>query len=239
MTYRRPSFENDLFTATAYKRNYRNPQIGHLFHSGRSRPLKPNSLSATRIISTTASVDGGILSPSTHDSLQVHVQKGFANESAKGRYISPIESLSKSDNDKATLEACHSGDAKFVEDCLKGQRMYEMQNYARKFVLLEALEDAIAAGYPDVVRRLLSLDIPVNNRPWWSSSVTYGWLPLQFAVHRGDVAMTNLRLEAGANFAPMGSGTQPIHIASHRGSLEITSLLLSAGAAIDSTDDFV
>ena len=34
MVYRRLSFENELFTARVYKRNYRNPQIRSLFQSG-------------------------------------------------------------------------------------------------------------------------------------------------------------------------------------------------------------
>lgn len=75
MSYRLLSFENDLFTATAYKRNYRNPLIEHLFTSRRSRPLKLNSLSATRIKSTAPSLDERAIAPNTHESLQVHVQK--------------------------------------------------------------------------------------------------------------------------------------------------------------------
>lgn len=240
MSYRRLSFENDLFTATAYKRNYRNQLIVHLFNSRRSRPPKPNSLSATRIKSATPSLDGGALTPITHESLQVHVQKEFTNEQAKQSYISAPESLSKSDKDKALLEACRSGDAKLVESCLKSQKnmSYNLQNSARKLLLLEALKDAVLVGYHDVVKTLLILDIPIDSRPWWSLSATYSWLPLQFAVHRGDIAMTDLLLEAGAIVSPTGSGTQPIHIASHTGSLEITSTLLSAGAAIDSTDEY-
>ena len=238
MAYRRLSFENDLFTAIAYKRNYRNPQIDHLFKSKRSRPLKPNLLSATQSKSTAPSIDGGALTPDTHESLQVHFQKEFANEQAKESYVSALESLSKRDNDKALLEACRSGNAKLVDSCLKNQRSYDAQDYARKLLLLEALKEAIAVGYHDVVRKLISLEIPMNSRLWWSLSGTHSWLPLQFAAHRGDVSMAKLLLEAGAHVSPTGSGTQPIHIASHRGSLEITSLLLDAGAAIDSTDIF-
>ena len=113
-----------------------------------------------------------------------------------------------------------------------------MLNFTRKLLLLEALKDAVVAGYLDVVRKLLSLDVPLNSRPRWSLSETYGWLPLQFAAHKCDVAMTTLLLEAGANVNTSGSGTQPIHIASHKGSLEITSMLLSAGAAADTPDAF-
>lgn len=238
MTYRRLSFENDLFTATAYKRNYRNPLIDHLFNSRRPRPLKPNVMLATRIKSTASSVDRGALIPNTQDSLQIHVQKEFANEEAKQSSISALESLSKSDNDKALLEACRSGDAKLVESCLKNHKSYDVQSFARKLLLLEVLKDAIVAGYLDVVRRLLSLNIPLNSRPWWSLPDTYGWLPLQFSTHRCDVAMTNLLLVSGASVSPTGSGTKPIHIASHRGNLEITSILLSAGAAADTPDNF-
>ncbi len=238
MTYRRLSFENELFTATAYKRNYRNPLIDHLFNSRRSRPLKPNSLSTTRIKSAAPNVDGGASIPDNRESIQVHVQKEFANEQAKQNYVSALESLSKSDNDKSLLNACRNGDVKVVESCLKDQRSYSAQNSARRLLFLEALKDTIVFGYHDVVRKLLSLDIPLDSRPWWTSSETYGWLPLQFAAHKGDETMATLLLEAGANANPMGSGTQPIHIASHRGSLEITSILLSAGAAVDSTDEY-
>ena len=238
MTYRRLSFENDLFTATAYKRNYRNPLIDHLFNSRHPKPLKPNFMSATRTKSTASSVDGGALIPNTHESLQIHVQKEFANEEAKQSSVSALESLSKSDNDKALLEACRSGDIKLIESCLKNHKSYDVQSTARKLLLLELLKDAIVAGYLDVVRKLLSLNIPLNSRPWSSLLDTHDWLPLQFSAHRCDVAVTNLLLEAGANVSPVGSGTKPIHIASHRGSLEITSMLLSAGAAADTPDTF-
>lgn len=237
MAYRQLSFENDLFTTKAYKRNYRNPLIAHLFDSRRSRPLKQDSLSVIQMESTASSVDGEALTPNTHESLQLHVQKEFANEQAKQTYVSALESLSKSDNDKALLEACGSGDVKLIDSYLKNHRSYDVQNYARKLLLLEALKDAIVAGYHDVVRRLLSLQIPLNSRPWWGLSGTYGWLPLQCAAHRGDVLMTRLILEAGANVSSTDSGTQPIHIASHRGSLDITSMLLSFGAVIDSEDN--
>ncbi|CAF9936291.1 hypothetical protein IMSHALPRED_010700 [Imshaugia aleurites] len=237
MAYRRLSFENDLFTAKAYKRNYRNPRIDFLFKSKRSRPPKSNSLSTTRSESTVPpSVHGGAIILNTDESLQVHFQKEFATEQAKQSYVSALEGLCKLDNDKALLEACRSGDTKIIESCLKHQRSYDAQSFARKLLFLEALKEAIAVGYHDVVRKLISLEIPINSRLWWSLSGTHSWLPLQFAAHRGDVAMARLLLEAGANVSPTGSGTQPIHIATHRGSLEITSLLLNAGAAIDSTD---
>lgn len=238
MTYRQLSFENDLFTAMAYKRNYRNPLINYLFNSRRSRPLKQNSSTATRIKSTVPSFDGEASSPNAHENLQIHVQKEFANEEAQQNHFSVLENLSRSDEEKTLLEACRIGDAKLVESCLKNHRSYDVQKFARKLLLLEALKDAVVGGYLDVVRKLLSLDVPLDSRPWWSLSETYGWLPLQFAAHRCDVAMTGLLLEAGANVSTAGSGTQPIHIASHRGSLKITSMLLSAGAAADSPDTF-
>ena len=236
MAYRRLSFEDDLFTATAYKRNYRNQLINHLFDSKRARPLKPTSLSETWTKSIVSGTDGGGLGPSSRESLQVHVQKEFIDEQARQNNISSPQNLSKSYTDKALLEACHCGDAEVVGVCLKHQGSFDVQNRTRKLLLLEALKDAILLGYHDVVESLLSLRIPINTRVWWSMSGTDGWLPLQFAAHRGDVSMVKLLLKAGANVSPTDSGTKPIHIASHRGSLEITSMLLSAGAAIDSTD---
>ena len=232
MAYRRLSFEDELFTAIAYKRNYRNPRIDYLFNARRSRLVKPNSSPATRIKSTAPSVDGGALNLDTHESLQVHVQKEFTKEQAKQSCISALESR-KNDNDRALLKACRSGDAPLVESRLKYQRSYGTQNAIQKPLMLEALKDAILAGHHDVVRRLLNLMIPIDHR----LSQTGGWLPLQFAAHKGDVAMTRLLLEAGADVSPTGSGTKPIHIASHRGSVEITSMLMSAGAAIDADDN--
>ena len=40
---------------------------------------------------------------------------------------------------------------------------------------------------------------------------TDGWLALLFVAHRGDVAIVQLLLEAGANVPPTDSGTQSIH----------------------------
>ena len=233
MAYRRLSFEDDLFTAKAYKRNYRNQLINHLFDAKQSRPLKLNSFPASHIKSTIPTVDGGAPIPASNDreSLQIHVQKEFADEQARQSYVCKYQGSSKSSSDKVLLDACRSGDAKLVESYLKNQGSYDHRNYARK-LLLETLKDAIVAGYHDDVRRLLKLQIPM------SISGTNGWLPLQLAAHRGDVSMVKLLLEAGINVSSTGSGTQPIHIASHRGSLEITSVLLSAGASVDTTDVF-
>ena len=235
MAYRRLSFENDLFTATAYKRNYRNQRINHLFDSRRSRPLKPTSLSGAWIKPTGPSVEGG---PNISENIQIHVQKEFAKEQAGQSHIFPLQRLNRSFKDKALLEACRIGDAKLVEDCLKDQGSFDLINHARKLLLLETLKDAILLGHRNVVERLLSLRIPINTRVWWSISGTEGWLPLEFAAHGGDVSMVQLLLGAGATVSPTGSSTQPIHIASHIGSLGITSLLLDAGAAIDSTDTY-
>ena len=238
MAYRRLSFEDDLFTATAYKRNYRNQLINHLFDSKRARPLKPTSLSATWTKSMLSGTDGGGSALDLRESLQVHVQKEFIDEQARQNSISNSQNLSKSYTDKALLEACRCGNVELVEVCLKHQGGFDVQNRTRKLLLLEALKDAILLGYHDVVESLLSLRIPINTRVWWSMSRTDDWLPLQFAVHKCDVSMVKLLIEAGANVSPADSGTKPIHIASHRGSLEITSMLLSAGAAIDSTDTY-
>ena len=232
MVYRRLSFEDELFTAIAYKRNYRNPRIDHLFNTRRSRLLKPESSPATRIRSTAPDVDGEALNLSTHESLQVHVQKEFTKEQAKQSYISDLESR-KNDNDRAFLKACRGGDAQLVESRVKYQRTYGTKNVIQKSLMLEALKDAILAGHHDVVRTLLNMMIPIDHQ----LSQTGGWLPLQFAAHKGDVAMTRLLLDAGAHVSPTGSGTKPIHIASHRGSVEITSMLVSAGASIDADDN--
>ena len=232
MTYRRLSFEDELFTAIAYKRNYRNPRIDHLFNTRRSRLLKPESSPATRIRSTAPSVDGEALHLNTNESLQVHAQKEFTKEQAKQSYISDLESR-KNDNDRAFLKACRSGDAQLVESRLKYPRTNGTKNVIPKSLMLEALKDAILAGHHNVVRRLLNMIITIDHQ----LSQTGGWLPLQFAAHKGDVAMTRLLLEAGADVSPTGSGTKPIHIASHRGSVEITSMLVSAGAAIDADDN--
>ena len=237
MAYRRLSFENDLFTATAYKRNYRNQLINHLFDSRQPRPLKPALSSPNWIKSTVPTTARGPLSPSNRESLQVHVQKEFANEQARQTNISTAQNLSKSYNDKALLEACRCGDTRFVGSWVEHERSFDVQNRTRKLLLVEALKDAILLGYYDVVKMLLGLRMPVNTRVWWSiSGGIDGWLPLQFAIYRGDASIVELLLEAGANVSPTGSGTKPIHIASHRGSLKITSILLSAGASIDSTD---
>ena len=78
ITHRQLSFEHDLFTARAFKTNYRN----HLFNSTR-QPLKPSLLSGPWVKSTAPSVDVGTSTPDTNQSLQVHVQKEFAKKQAK------------------------------------------------------------------------------------------------------------------------------------------------------------
>ena len=89
LVYQRLSFENDLFTAPAYKRNYRNQLINQLFGSRRPLPLKSTSLSATLTKLAVPNTNGEVLASNTHESLQVHVQKEFVNEQTRQNISTP------------------------------------------------------------------------------------------------------------------------------------------------------
>ena len=73
LVYRRLSFENDLFTAQVYKRNYRNSLINSLFRSGSRAKLQRNRSIGIRSSSSTRSdPEPGLssLRPSRDSSLQ-------------------------------------------------------------------------------------------------------------------------------------------------------------------------
>ena len=229
MEYRRLDFEDDLFTAVVYKRNYRNPLIDRLFQNRRPRSYRPNTREAIPEIAVPGTADA-------HESLQVHAQKEFAHEQAEQSHKPALGTLGSNLDDRAFFEACNGGKVPVVEAWLKSKGSFTAQNSVRKLLLLEAMKIVVTERHYNLVHVLHGFQVPVNNRSWWRGSEPYAWLPLQHSVSGGDLEMTKLLLNIGAVTAPTNHGTQPLHIAAHTGDIEITAALLNAGANVNATD---
>lgn len=237
MSYRRLSFEDDLFTAKVYKRNYRNPMINRLFRSSASLSAKSQALGngyRTLVYSERSKSDQ---IPDAPKNQQVHFQREFVKEQAsKTSSRADVEALFEDQEGAILLQACHDADLKLIESLLSGRGTFAEETPFRRHLLEEALEHAAVNGDDSIVRALLRFNVPVQYRPWGKGKERCGWSPLQQAVNSGDATMTCLLIEAGADVSSEISGSKPLHIACHIGDLNIMKLLIDAGAPVSSTD---
>lgn len=237
MSYRRLSFEDDLFTAKVYKRNYRNPMINRLFRSSASLSAKSQALGngyRTLVYSERSKSDQ---IPDAPKNQQVHFQREFVKEQAsKTSSRADVEALFEDQEGAILLQACHDADLKLVESLLSDWGTFAEETPFRRHLLEEALEHAAVNRDDSIVSALLRFNVPVKYRPWGKGKEPCGWSPLQQAVNNGDATMTSLLIEAGADVSSEISGSKPLHIACHIGGLNIMKLLIDAGASVSSTD---
>ena len=96
-----------------------------------------------------------------------------------------------------------------------------------------AVADAAMRGDRDAVRGLLKQGADAN------AAQGDGMTPLHWAADRGDLAMTEMLVYAGANIAAVtrvGHYT-PLHLASKAGNVQVVQALLKAGADVKATTD--
>ncbi|MCJ1461290.1 hypothetical protein MMC28_011672, partial [Mycoblastus sanguinarius] len=236
MEYRRLSFEDALFTAMVYKRNYRNQLIGQLFEPTRPRSQRLEPLGALRQSVGPSNFSNEAVIRDSPKSLQIHVQQEFAREQKKQSVKSPLENFSvKGDDRYLLLWSCREGDIVLVESCFssdRGRKFSDPERSGNVHLLKMAMLEAVTNGHVDVAKILMNYKVPIN-----AKYGPYGWQPLQFAAHQGDCSMINFLLRARAQVSAVDGGTPALHIASHIGCLDITLILLDAGAAVDSLDN--
>ena len=234
LVYRRFSFENDLFTARVYKRNYRNPS-----YQG-SPKQEPDR-------------DVGAVEP----------RKGNPQSSELVNSSVLDQELMVRDGDVPTdqeygdfIEACRKGDKDEVSKVLKTSSIYGgtvdhdlLLSRKCDSVHLCPLHATVYGGHLDVMEILLEhaplehgenlgsllfcrgIHVMVHGRR--KRSVP----PLHFAAYKGQLRMVQLLLRMGAPInAQSDHGVQAIHLAAKFGSIEVLAALIAAGADLDCRD---
>ncbi|CAH3040504.1 unnamed protein product [Pocillopora meandrina] len=90
---------------------------------------------------------------------------------------------------------------------------------------------AASGGHADVVKHLLDLGVPTDNKD------DAQWTPLMIAASAGRDAIVSMLISLGADVNTTNDGGQtPLHYAASRNRYEIAELLLQNGAHIDAQD---
>ena len=237
LVYRRFSFENDLFTARVYKRNYRNTK-----YQG------PRKQKLDRDVEAVDPRKGGpqsseLANPSILDQESIVRDGNVSTEQEYGDLV----------------EACRIGDNAEVSKRLKTASTYggtEALNIllSRKcdLVHLCPMHATVFGGHLDVMETLLqhahsehktSENLPTllfcagRDYVMDNGQKQRSILPLHSATIKGDLSMVDLLLRMGAPIdTKWVNGVQAIHLAAKIGSFEVLTALIAAGANVNCRD---
>lgn len=247
LAYRPLSFEDDLFTARVYKRNFGRPVIPRISNVKRQegseeftqhaatqndhKELVGNG-GAERVISKGqgplqnefASTDVGCTNSAIVDKRDINGpdSKGPINQDSK--FVSP----------SIFFEACRQGDYETVENLLQnGQDVNVQSSWTyNPDGTISAMHVIARQGHIEVARSLMKYGADIK-----CATFTDFRRPLHSAARLGHISMVHFLIENGANFAAQTTrGVQPIQEGAAYGSREIAKILLDHGAAVDSRD---
>ena len=245
LVYKPLAFENELFTARVYKRNYRTPALQRLF-KGIEQKTSDNTRSPTVAQEIGEHPDGSEADdvtirepgPTRWSQNEARIITSRREEGQPAGDEDTGGEMNRSPNAEPPIsfaDACAQGHVEIVETFLQsGQDVHiaVLKRKYRNFELLDlsAIHIAAIAGHSQVVELLLSCGADKEMLSCVSRK-----RPLHLAVQAGHVAMVRYLLDKGTNIAaPDGEGAQAIHVAAGCGSMVILSLLVDRGAAIDS-----
>ena len=255
LVYRRLSFEDDLFTARVYKRNYRTLSSERVRRKASTPAAKKlqNIIQATtspgaeypgNFVQITTSPDAK--PPSNGIQVTTSISIGFSK-------MEPITGTSNSAIDSyADLVAlCGNGDSHAVEKQL-GMMLANhpddpeisslFGSQISEFLCFCPIYAAVANGQVGVMKTLLRYaelkkDFgQVLEKPIGGIEDDH-CRPLHLAVMKENYSMVELLLEKGASVhSETGSGLQALHLAAKLGSMELFMALIDAGADMNCTD---
>ena len=242
LVYKPLTFENELFTARVYKRNYRTSALQRHFKGSEQ---KTSEKARPRTI---AQIDAEDPDVSEGENCTTGEPGLFKWRPAKAQSAISVPMGGQRAGDEDTsgeiirspnaapsipfAEACERGNVEVVEAFLKsgGNVHAPVLGKSDRFLDLSPIHFTSKGGHIQVAEVLLSYGADTEMLSCVSEE-----RPLHLAVQAGHVAMVQYLLDNGANVsAPDGVSAQAIHMAAVWGSAGILSLLLGRGAAIDS-----
>ncbi|KAL2039862.1 hypothetical protein N7G274_007263 [Stereocaulon virgatum] len=192
MVYKPLSFENDLFTATVYKRNYRSPLSGSVIHSkivaaeAANQPHRMRRNSATKVEEAEVVEDTSLTQPNPVQELMARARPGYK----------PVHAVAM------------IGNIELMEELLAGGAI--VNEYTADGLKLAPLHIATNYGHEPMTRLLLRKGAHVD------SSDSLGNRPIQYAIHGRNLEVVRILLDYGA--ATNGASQchyQPLHHAAH------------------------
>lgn len=250
IVYRRLSFEDDLFTARVYKRNYRHSTI-----------LKqPKNI--TRQPARLGSAEGPSLPPDK-ESVGCFHSYDVNGKTRMSRYentavVPDASGLVLCQADERFLMACESGDHASVQKGLKSiQNALHFHDWYLDGLISRGFHAAIQGGHIEVAETLLQNRASVEDpRPGSRSTLMKDDKsledgirvrlkerrqlrapPIHTAVMSKQTSMVRFLLSNGANIGSRNPlGEQPVHLAAEGGPIEILRLLIEKGAIVNCLD---
>ena len=243
LVYKPLTFENELFTARVYKRNFRTPALQRLFKDLR-QTISDKTRSPTVAQEIGEGPDGseadnvtfrepGLTQGSRNEARTITSKRPEGQPAGDEDISGDIDTAPNAEPPISFAEACKQGKAEIVKTFLEsGQDVHVGFSNSWGLLDLSAIHVAAECGHVQVVEILLSYGAD-------KEMVSGGSLrtrPLHVAVRAGHVAMVRYLLDNGTNVAAVdGNGAQAIHVAAECGSKVILSLLLGRGVTIGST----
>lgn len=234
LVYRRFSFENDLFTARVYKRNYRTSKYQGSRKQNQNRDVE--------------AVDPRKGNPQSPE---------LANSSVPDQTLTVKDwNFSPDQAYEAFVEACIIGYNYEVGEILKTASTYGGTE-ALNVLLSRKCDSAhlcpvhatVFGGHLDVMETLLQhAHLEHGENPESSLFCKGGYVmanghkqrsvpPLHVAAYKGGLSMVQLLLRMGAPInAESDHGVQAIHLAARIGSIKILTALIAAGASVNCRD---
>lgn len=243
--YRRLSFEDDLFTARVYKRNYRSSRFQQLWkkESNRDREIvapkekrqdknvgdDPMTLATPKSLTTVPVSWKDVQNPKLSDVTVSTTRSGSPEKIKQGleyRDSSPVRRLAG---------ACGRGDIDTVKSLLEITDVPEKlinEHCHQQFVC--PIHATVLNGHVEVMETILQYVVG------WA----LGYMmfcprgpPIHLAAINEDLAMVQLLLGKTTSVSVRtNSGIQAVHLAAKTGSMEVLAALIDAGADVNCAD---
>ena len=260
------SFEDELFTARVYKRNYRNAWISSLVKLHRGKKTKERRVPTAN---PEASEDGQSILSSSSGTTTPRIMSVASKQEISLRDLRPVSpgpvltSETKADPTNLERSVINSGSIssifeespKMNSDLQNGtldtsiKRIYPANRQLGISGAISPAPQQFTQTDNEMQRKsnrslfeainkgdLNEVKTLLNRGAQVNPRYHFNMRPLHLAISKHDVSMTKLLLQEGANCAKEWCGTPPIHQACKDMDYEITQLLLDAGASATSLD---
>lgn len=242
LVYRRLSFEDDLFTARVYKRNYQYSTSKRVRKRVGILGAKHSNYVVQITTGPGADIPSDVIEITTGTSIEFSKaeQSTGSSTSAIDSYADLVATCGNGDNDSVSRQlgmmlASHPSDPEASP--LFGSRR-------RDFLYFCPIYAAVFNGHVEVMKTLLRYaDLEQDSGQVLEKPI--GGIeddhcrPLHVAVMRSDLSMVELLLEKGASVhSKTGSGLQALHLAAKLDSTDVFMALIDAGADMNCADPY-